>query len=185
MHLIKKDINADSALRRKAKALYMTAFPKEERVPWWLLRLHSYRQGIDLTAWVDGDVFCGFTASVTVQGLHFVLFFAIDQDLRGKGYGSAILSAIKEAHGTVALNVEPLTEDAPNYEQRKNRFGFYEKNGFVDTGYHVWEVGGMFRVLSTAAELDVPTYQKVFLKLTWGLWKVRVQHAGLEEEAES
>ena len=183
MHLIKKDINTDSALRRKAKALYMTAFPKEERVPWWLLRLHSYRQGIDLTAWVDGDVFCGFTASVTVQGLHFVLFFAIDQDLRGKGYGSAILSAIKEAHGTVALNVEPLTEDAPNYEQRKNRFGFYEKNGFVDTGYHVWEVGGMFRVLSTAAELDVPTYQKVFLKLTLGLWKVRVEPAGDKERS--
>lgn len=178
MHLIKKDINTDSALGRKVKALYTAAFPKEERVPWWLLRLQSYRRGIDLTAWMDGDVFCGFTASVTVEGLHFVLFFAIDENLRGKGYGSAILTAIKEEYKTVALNVEPLIESAPNYGQRQQRFEFYRKNGFVDTGYHVWEVGGKFRVLSTAAELDVPIFQKVFLKLTFGRWKVRVEPAG-------
>lgn len=178
MHLIKKDINQDRVLRRKAKALYITAFPKDERVPWWLLRLHGCRPGIELTAWMDGEVFCGFTASVTVDGLHFVLFFAIEPGLRGKGYGSAILSAIKEEYGTVALNVEPLIETAPDYAQRQKRFAFYKRNGVVDTGYHVWEVGGKFRVLSTEAELDVPRYQKVFLKLTWGLWKVRVVYAG-------
>lgn len=183
MQLTKIDVITDSVLGRKVKALYTAAFPKEERVPWWLLRLHSARRGIDLTAWMDGDIFCGFTASVTVEGLHFVLFFAIDQNLRGQGYGSAILTAIKEEHKTVALNVEPLIESAPNYEQRLQRFEFYRKNGFVDTGYHVWEVGGKFRVLSTAAELDVPVYQKVFLKLTCGLWKVRVEPAGKKERA--
>lgn len=185
MHLKKIDLNTDSALRRKAKLLYTAAFPKEERVPWWLLRLRGGRPGVDLTAWLDGDVFCGFTASVTVEGLHFVLFFAIEQGLRGKGYGSAILSAIKEEYGTVALNVEPLVETASNYGERQKRFAFYERNGFVDTGYHVWEVGGKFRVLSTAAELDIPRYQKVFLKLTWGLWKVRVEPADEEKERES
>lgn len=178
MHLIKKDINQDRALCRKVRELYISAFPKEERVPWWLLRLHGRRPGIDLTAWMDGEVFCGFTASVTVEGLHFVLFFAINPGMRGKGYGSEILSAIKEEYETVALNVEPLVETAPNYEERQKRFAFYERNGFADTGYHVWEVGGKFRVLSTEAELDVPRYQKVFLKLTWGLWKVKVEYAG-------
>ena len=178
MHLTKIDMNTSSGLCRKGKLLYAAAFPKQERVPWWLLRLLSCRKGIDLTAWMDGEIFCGFTASVTVEGLHFVLFLAIEQNLRGKGYGSAILTAIKEEHGTAALNVEPLMETAPNYEQRKKRFGFYKKNGFVDTGYHVWEVGGKFRVLSTVAELDVLRFRQVFLKLTWGLWKVRVERAG-------
>lgn len=175
MCLTKVRLGERSDLYKKVKDLYFQAFPKEERVPWWLLRLYSKWKIIDLTLWLDGDVFCSFTASVSVDGLHFVLFFAVAQELRGKGYGSAILSAIKQEYEPVALNVEPLIDTAPNYAQRQSRFAFYRKNGFVDTGYHVWEVGGKFRVLSTAGELDVSQYRKVFLKLTCGLWKVRLK----------
>jgi len=109
--------------------------------------------------------------------LHFVLFLAIAPDMQGKGYGSAILTALQEKYGAVELNVEPLLESAPNYPQRLRRFAFYKKNGFQDTGYHVWEVGGMFRILSTSKTLNVPRYKKVFKKLTWGLWDVRVEKA--------
>jgi hypothetical protein len=70
------DLNRAPVLRKQAKALYHTAFPKEERLPWWLLRLNARRSGIDLTAFLDGDTFCGFTASVTVENMHFLLFFA-------------------------------------------------------------------------------------------------------------
>lgn len=41
----------------------------------------------------------------------------------------------------------------------------------------VWEVGGMFRILSTSEALDVSRYKKAFKKLTWGLWDVRVKKA--------
>lgn len=177
MNLKTVAIGKDPALCRRAKALYMRAFPKEERLPWWVLRLNALRSGIDLTAFLDGDEFCGFTASVTADGLHFLLFFAVEDDLRGKGYGSAILSALKRVHPEVVLNVEPLIESAPNLEERKRRFAFYGKNGFFDTGWHVWEVGGMFRVLSTRQELDVPAYKKIFRKLALGLWNVKLQKA--------
>lgn len=162
-------------LYQQVKQLYMQSFPKEERIPWQLLYLYSRWKLIDLTLWLDEGVFCGFTASVNVEGLHFVLFFAVDQSLQGKGYGSAILTHIKQKYGTVALNVEPLIDTAPNYAQRLRRFDFYRKNGFVDTGYNVWEVGGKFRVLSTDEELNISQYRKVFLKLTGGLWKVRMK----------
>lgn len=175
MNLTNVDITKDKALCRRAKALYLRAFPKEERLPWWVLRLNSLRRGIELTAFLDGEKFCGFTSSVTAGGLHFLLFFAVEDDLRGKGYGSAILSAIRESHSRVVLNVEPLVESAPNLEERKNRFAFYRKNGFSDTGWHVWEVGGMFRVLSTRRELDVPAYRKIFRKLTLGIWNVKLK----------
>lgn len=162
-------------LYQQVKQLYMQSFPKEERIPWRLLYLYSRWKLIDLTLWLDEGVFCGFTASVNVEGLHFVLFFAVDPLLQGKGYGSAILSDIKREYETVALNVEPLIDTAPNYAQRLRRFDFYRKNGFVDTGYDVWEVGGKFRVLSTDEELNISQYRKVFLKLTGGLWKVRMK----------
>lgn len=177
MHLRKLDVGADSALRRKMRNLYRVSFPKEERLPWWILRLNACRDGIDLTAWLDGDVFCGFTSSVTVEGLHFVLFLAVEPELHSKGYGSAILQELRRSYDCVVLNVETLDPSAPNYPQRQRRFAFYQRNGFVDTGYHVWEVGGMFRVLSTKEVLDVPHYKRIFKKLTFGLWDVRLEKA--------
>ena len=177
MNLRMIDAASDAAVLEKVRQLYMTAFPKEERIPWPLVRLNTLRKGIALTAYLDGDTFCGFTCSVTCDGLYMPLFFAIDEPLRSKGYGSAILALLKDTCGTVVLNIEPLVEDAPNLPERHHRYGFYRHNGFFDTGYHVWEVGGMFRVLSTDPELDVPAYQKLFLKVTMGLWKVKVLKA--------
>lgn len=174
MELQAADLNRAPSLRKQAKGLYRTAFPKEERLPWWLLRLNACRRGIDLTAFMDGDTFCGFTASVTVDKMHFLLFFAIPEELRGRGYGSAILSQLRQNYETVTLNVELLDENAPNYSQRLRRFAFYRKNGFYDTAYHVWEVGGKFRVLSTDPVLDVPKYKKIFRKLTLGFWDVKL-----------
>lgn len=171
--LTKLDILKTQGIGKQAKVLYHTAFPKEERLPWWVLRLNAHRKGIELTAWVEGEQFCGFTASVTVEGLHFLLFFAVDTPLQGQGYGSAILSALREEYGNIALNVELLDKSASNYPQRLRRFAFYQKNGFSDTGYDVWEVGGRFRILATR-QLDVAQYKKVFRKLSLGLWDVKI-----------
>ena len=156
----------------------MQAFPEEERLPWWLLRLNAQRKGIDLTAFLDGNRFCGFTASVTVDDTHFLLFFAIDPVLRGKGYGSEVLSLLRREYQTVYLNIELPIPSAPNLEERKKRFAFYQKNGFFDTCYHVWEVGGKFRVLSTNPILDVKAYKRIFRKLSFGFWNVKIEKAG-------
>lgn len=168
-------VNGDKALCRAVKALYVQSFPKEERIPWWLLRLSARRKGIGLTAYLHEGSFCGFTASVCTDGLQLLLFFAVEIDLRGQGYGSGILRKIRSENRVVALNIEPLDPQADNYSQRQCRFAFYQKNGFLDTCYHVWEVGGMFRVLSTERELDVKTYKKAFRKLTFGLWNVKLR----------
>ncbi len=177
MALTPKNICRDRRLARKARQLYRTAFPREERIPWWVLWLNAHRKDIDLTAWMNGEVFCGFTASVTVERFHFLLFFAVDPELRDQGWGSQILSLLRETYETVALNVELLDPRTENYAQRKRRFAFYQKNGFYDTGYHVWEVGGKFRVLGTEPALNVPAYKKIFRKLTLGIWDVRLQEA--------
>lgn len=178
MQLEAIDLNQNPQLRKLAKSLYLQAFPKEERLPWWLLRLNAQRKGIDLTAYVSGDEFCGFTASVTVDGMHFLLFFAIAEHLRGRGYGSQVLQQLRQGYDTVTLNVEPLIPTAPNLQERQNRFAFYGKNGILDTGHNVWEVGGKFRILSTNPNLDIPRYKKIFRKLSLGFWDVRIEKAG-------
>lgn len=182
MELKQVDVGSSPELEKRIKALYYQAFPKEERLPWWLLRLNARRKGIDITAFVAEDRFVGFTASVTTAQMHFLLFFAIAPELRGKGWGSRILSQLKEQYPMLVLNVEPLLEDAPNYPERIKRMQFYEKNGIYDTGWNVWEVGGKFRVLSTKKELEQVAYRSVFLKLTMGLWRVRLEKERKEEK---
>lgn len=175
MGLIKVDVNTDKNLRRQVKRLYLASFPKYERMPWLVLRCNAWRRGIDLTAWAEGNALRGFTASATVEGLHILLFFAVEQSARGQGWGSKILSAVKQEHENVVLNIECLEPDAPNYPERLKRFAFYQKNGFYDTFWHVWEVGGKFRVLSTDPKLDVKGYKALFRKLSFGFWDVKLK----------
>ena len=87
MHLKKADIRTDRSLCRQIKALYRLSFPKEERIPWWLLRLNSLRGGISLTAWLDGDQFCGFTSSrPTVLGDTGLSALLLSHRRRHRGY---------------------------------------------------------------------------------------------------
>lgn len=175
MELRALDINSDPAVCQRARQLYLQAFPKEERLPWWVLRLQAKRRDIDLTAWMEGGTFCGFTCGVTVEGLHFLLFFAVAEPERSRGYGSAVLKQLREKYGSLVLNVETLEPEASNYAQRLRRLRFYQRNGLQDTGWFVWEVGGRFRVLCTEPELDVKAYRKIFRRLTLGIWRVKLK----------
>lgn len=160
----------------KAKQLYRQAFPKEERLPWWVLRLMTLHKDVKLTAYHCGNSFIGLTHTTSTKDVLFVMFFAVEENLRGMGYGSAILSHLKACHPdkSIILNVEPLDENAPNAQERILRMGFYKKNGFFDTGYQIAEVGGIFRVLSTEPELDTNAYLPVFRKLSLGFWKPQI-----------
>lgn len=158
-----------AALRR----LYHTAFPKEEQMPWWVLRLVSLRRDMGVEGFYEGNLLRGFTYSVATEDVLFLLFFAVSDECRGQGWGSTILTQLKEEYPgrTIVLNVELLDPKAENYDQRLRRMRFYKKNGFFDTGFDIDEVGGTFRVLATREQLDVHAYLRAFAKLSYGFWK--------------
>ena len=167
---------AQSPGPKEIKRLYVSAFPKEERLPWWILRCLSMRKGAAITGYYDGNAFCGFTFTASHGKILFVMFFAVNEDIRDKGYGSAILDFLKSKNPgkSIILNVELLEERASNYNERVRRIKFYEKNGFYDTKHNIDEVGGTFRVLSTEQKLDAKAYQRVFQALSFGVWKPRI-----------
>ena len=166
----------DAPRQSEIKTAYLQSFPKHEQLPWWILRALTIRKGIDIIAYYDENTFCGFTYTVTEGNILFVLFFAVDYKLRGKGFGSAILKYLKESdpQKTVLLNVEPLDPNASNFDERVRRFRFYEKNGFFDTSYDIEEIGGVFRVLGTSPTFDMEAYQRIFGKMSFGLWKPKI-----------
>ncbi len=173
------DFRQDRKIKRKLRALYRSAFPRAERLPWWVLAMLARRRGICLSAYLDGDRFCGFTFDVHTENAVMIWYFAVDPELRAQGYGSAILSFCKRAYAekTILLHVEPTDDTAaPNLSDRLRRVKFYEKNGFAHTGYEVTEVGGRFQILGTCGETDiVREYKQAFRRLSFGVWNVKVE----------
>ena len=151
--------NADE----KIKQLYETAFPEDEQIPWDdLIRLVG-EMPLDFTAYYDGEVmeqqehnqscmnfvesrqnstesqdFIGFTIVYPRKSFNWLWYFAVNKELRGKGYGQQILTKLIERYEDqpFVLDMESATQVCDNLEQRKQRRTFYLRNGFKDTNVY-------------------------------------------------
>lgn len=65
-------------------------------------------------------------------------YFAVRQELRGKGYGQRILTQLIERYKgqTCVLDMESPTQVCENSDQRKRRHTFYLRNGFRNTNVY-------------------------------------------------
>jgi len=138
--------------KKQIKHLYRTAFPKEERAPLFFLFQKARQKNNSFYAIVDNEEFVGLVYTIETEKMVYVFFFAIEEAKRGKGYGTKVLSLIKEMYPdrAVTLEIEDTADkDADNYTQRINRLGFYQRNGFKQLQIRVNEAGVVFELLST------------------------------------
>lgn len=158
------------------KALQKRAFPPEEQYPFWVLRLLVCRKGIDYLAHYENDLFCGISYTSSTDSMIYVLYLAVNDEIRSKGYGTKILNQLKEmsAGKEVTLNVEPLDEKADNYSQRVRRMEFYMRNGFHDTGYRLVDTTGEYAILSTTDNFAIKEYKKAITQIGMNLYKPKV-----------
>ena len=151
--------NADEQIRR----LYESAFPVDEQIPWDDLMRLIWEMPLDFTAYYDGEDFIGFTivyprkqfnrrtkqkqsgtcSNYALQGggrpkVNWFWYFAVREELRGKGYGQQILTLLIEKYKgqTCVLDMESPMQVCENIEQRKRRHAFYLRNGFRDTNVY-------------------------------------------------
>ena len=119
------------------RALYESAFPDEERIPWDdLLRLVR-EMPLEFAEYRDGEELLGLTIVYPRTRLSWFWYFAVPEEKRGRGIGQRILSALLARYEgrSVVLDMEdPAQPDAPNTEQRLRRRAFYLRNGFRETG---------------------------------------------------
>lgn len=128
----------------KIDRLNKEAFPQQERIELDFILEFVEQGNMECLAFYDEDEFIGFMTVMYSENLVYISFFAIEPTKRSKGYGSKILTIIKEYYETknIIIDIEPLDENAENYEQRVTRKGFYERNGFFSSGYS-WSYSGM------------------------------------------
>ena len=134
MFLTTKQITAANA-DEQMKRLYETAFPEGEQIPWDdLIRLVE-EMPLDFTAYYEDGDFIGFTIVYPRKSFNWYWYFAVRDELRGKGYGQQILTMLLEHYKgqTCVLDMESPTQVCDNITQRKRRHEFYLRNGFRDT----------------------------------------------------
>lgn len=119
------------------KNIYFDSFPKNERMPFFMMVAMSKLWNTEFLAFYDGNTLCGFVYLAHNKKIVFVMFLAVDKTLRSKGYGSAILQDIQNKYPDkkIIISLEPCDKDAPDIELRARRKDFYIRNGYRETGY--------------------------------------------------
>ena len=120
------------------KQLYESAFPEGEQIPWDDLMRLVEKMPLDFTAYYDGADFIGFTIVYPRKSFSWFWYFAVREELRGKGYGQRILTQLIELYKeqNFVLDMESPTQVCENIDQRKRRHAFYLRNGFRDTNVY-------------------------------------------------
>ena len=134
--MTERQIDKVQACEPQIRGLYNEAFPKEEQIPYEDLMLLMEKMSLDFTVYYDEDKFVGFTIVYPRKSFNWVWYFAVREELRGKGYGQQILSKLIARYKDSAniLDMESPLQVCENLEQRKRRHAFYLRNGFRDTG---------------------------------------------------
>jgi hypothetical protein len=149
-------INSGNADNVELRRLYETAFPVQEQIPYDDLIHLLDAMDIDCTAYFDDETFVGLTMVLRLPKYNWWWYFAVREELRGKGFGQEILSCILDKYREgrpFIMDIEsPLQPDAPNPEQRHRRHAFYLRNGMKDTGTsRTWD-GLTFTILTNSDE---------------------------------
>ena len=114
MNLSFIDINCNREYNKKVEKLYNSAFPKEERIPIWLLKLLARKNKAKFYGINDDKKFIGLVYNVCYKDIILIYYFAIDEELRGQGYGSRVLEYIKQKYNKnrIVLSIEQVDENS-------------------------------------------------------------------------
>ena len=119
------------------KKVYLDSFPKNERMPFLMMVAMSKLWNTAFLGFYDSDTLCGFVYLAHNSKIVFIMFLAVDETLRSKGYGSAILQDIQNKYPEkkIIISIEPCDKNAFDIELRTKRKEFYMRNGYQETGY--------------------------------------------------
>src|SRR5699024_9391089 len=110
----------------------MRAFTKYKREPgtWLLINIKYQRDNI--MAIYYHEQFVGFAYVIHSHGMHYILYLAVNDQIRSQGYGTRIINELRRLYpeDSLALDVEQPNPQAANNQQRLRRLKFYRRNGF-------------------------------------------------------
>lgn len=173
------NIKRDRSDLEKIRHLYHSAFPSDERAPFAMLMKGSRKPNVNFFSCRDGEKWIGFLYVANYRDLSYVFYFAVDDAVRGKGYGTAILRAARKKYSgrRLFLAIEEVDDRYGNYAQRVNRLRFYERAGFVRTGQKMQEGKVIYDLMSIGGRVENNEYRRLmrsFAGLKMMLFTLRI-----------
>lgn len=135
-------------------ALYEQSFSEEEKIPLANFK-RAMEKGAVLNVFSESWRFIGFTFSFIDGDRMFLVYFATKPHLRGKGFGSQIISELRYMYPDkrIFLVTEPKDPEASDYELRVRRQNYYLRNGCKETGIEVLSDDAWFDTMFVKGEL--------------------------------
>lgn len=164
------------SIRKDIEPLFVSAFPSDERPPAdiYFSSFESKTQNV-LYGFYDEEKFVGFSSVVLYKDICYIFFLAVQDEYRNQGYGSKILSELKEMYkkDTLLLCYEEVDKKYKDYENRRKRAEFYAKNGFIINPLMTDEFGVVFQTARYGNHVvTYKEYESIFL-IGFGDWAVK------------
>lgn len=120
----------------------------------------------------DEDKFCGIAYYVISDSTVYLIYLAVNKDLRGQGYGTKILSLLEKQYPdqAIVIDIEPVVPTAKNHQQRVSRLKFYERNGFHRTDQKLKDQDEEFEALTTGKKFNKSGFVKALKQMSFGFY---------------
>jgi len=147
------------------EALYIDSFPKEERIDFKDVFSGVFKP-FKLYALYDNNVLVGMAHFNETDNFVHLNYLAVSKKFQSKGYGTSIISWLKEKYNNKAIvvDIEEVSELAQNNSFRIKRKNFYQKNRFVEGKYtFMWE--GVFMTYMHTKKLNANEFMEYIQKI--------------------
>ena len=153
-------LNANQKPWKEIKEIYMEAFPKAERKPFFTVR-RSVNKGksLLLTA-MENEVLQGFVMAIPYKNMVMVDYLDVSSKIRSRGTGSKMMQEICRYFPgeKIVLLIERLDDTAENKDQRIARRRFYFKNGFTSSNIYITGRSGNMEILNFGGTVSNQEY---------------------------
>ena len=179
MRMTLKRVKTSLPEYKKVKELYLTAFPPEERPPFFLIMSKTGKRDVDFWSIYADERWVGLAYVISQGDLSYLNYLAVSESERGKGCGSAIMRTLKRMYEgqRLFLALEQLDEASPNNNERIKRRQFYAKNGLKPINFMIQEGSMIYDVMGTSEALCPEEYDKLmtdyFGRLMTAIYPVR------------
>lgn len=147
------------------KRLYRDAFPRDERMPFFLISRECRKGSAEIFAVVSNSGrFGGFAVTMRSGDIMMLSYFAISPQLRDRGIGSRVIRALMRRFkdSRFILEIEDVAEPCGDPETRQRRREFYLRNGMVPAGFTAHVFMSDLEVLTSGKPVTFEEYRDLY-----------------------
>lgn len=152
---------------KEVTQIYHNAFKKSNRFSIFKLLFNSFKKNADIHLLLSKNSIKAFLYTINYENMSFILYLAVKQGERDKGYGSYLLKwYLKDNSKIVFANIDEIDTKFSDNENRIKRLNFYIKNGFHLTKYLSVGSNSRGHIITNKESININEYIKLDKKIS-------------------